>query len=170
MRPASGNSSCLKWLSPKQEILLKKRHTAYFFYQLKVCCVSCFIYHHVELPGNAIPLDEPGSVWKLCSNVHCNRMRCPQFTSLSLRYKWWGCSVWLLSAVLLLSPACSCRDKGLSALCSCAYRHALAYVWKWAQYVWVYILVRVCVCVCRAVIWVFNCLFVCALLWGFVDA
>lgn len=26
------------------------------------------------------------------------------------------------------------------------------------------------VCVCHAVIWVFNCLVVCALLWGFVDA
>lgn len=71
-----------------------------------------------------------------------------------------------LSCPAPLFAAHSCRDKGLSALCSCAHRHALAYVWKWAQYVWVYIWL----CVRHTVIWVFNCLFVCALLWGFVDA
>lgn len=72
----------------------------------------------------------------------------PISISFSLCYQWWRCSVRLPSAVLLLSPpACSCRDKGLSAPCSCAHRHALAYVWKQAQYVWLCIRVRVCVCV-----------------------
>lgn len=90
-------------------------------------------------------------------------MHCPK--SLSLCYKCWGCSIWLLS-LARLSPSCSRRDKGLSTLCSHAHRHALAYVWKCVQYVWVYIWVYVC----HAVICAFNCLFQSVLLWGFVVA
>lgn len=95
-------------------------------------------------------------------------VRCPQFTSLSLCYKCWGCSIWLLSAVLLLSFLLAPAEiKGF------LHRAHVHVGMPWHMFESEHNMCGFtfeCVCVRHEVIWVFNCLFVCALLWGFVDA
>lgn len=113
--------SWLKWLSPRRKYCKKKADCIFLLLDKsqKVYCVLCFLFH---LPSYAsawqcYPSFVSVSGWKppfkhLKKPHKLNNHSISWITTecivlhlhvYSLCYKWWGCSIWLLSAALLLS-------------------------------------------------------------------
>lgn len=133
----------------KEEALFKKKHTA-FFHHSQVYFFLCFIYH--PYPAQSLNSHSISHSTKegFVPNLH-----------LSVCYTLWGCSVWLLSVALLLSAPAE-----IKAFCTVH----IGMPWHMSESEHNMYGLLLSLCVRHAVIGVFNWLFICALLWGFVDA